>query len=120
MQTLRPPFRDSGARHAAEMPCFACSDGRPRPDCLRGSTYPGFPGSRLPNEGRIELIAGRGTTRAISPNYTFLPQRDAILAQLGTLAEHHFTHDPNARLVKLRQFGEITAQRAAAHTGIFV
>lgn len=55
-----------------------------------------------------------------SPNFDFLPQREALLVQLGTLAERYFLDDPNTALLKLRQFGEVTAQRAAAHAGIFV
>jgi type I restriction enzyme R subunit len=35
------------------------------------------------------------------------------LAALGTQAEHHFAADPTTTLFKLRQFGEVLAQRAA-------
>lgn len=58
--------------------------------------------------------------QVISPNFSFLPKRDALLAQLGTWAERYFATDPNACLVKLRQFGEVAAQSAAAHAGVYL
>ncbi|WP_437638581.1 hypothetical protein [Sorangium sp. So ce854] len=51
---------------------------------------------------------------AASPNFAFLDHHDPRLVVLGTQAERYFADDPNTCLVKLRQFGEILAQRAAA------
>ncbi|WP_437563101.1 type I restriction-modification system endonuclease [Sorangium sp. So ce542] len=56
---------------------------------------------------------------AASPNFSFLAHHDPRLAVLGTQAERYFTEDPNTCLVKLRQFGEILAQRAAARLGLY-
>lgn len=40
--------------------------------------------------------------------------------RLGALAEQYFTTDPNTSLIKLRQFGELLAQLAAAEVGLYV
>ena len=55
-----------------------------------------------------------------SPNFAFLSAHDPQLALLGALAEHYFQEDPNTCLIKLRQFSELIAQRAAANAGLFV
>jgi type I restriction enzyme R subunit len=49
-----------------------------------------------------------------SPNFGFLAYHDPRLAAMGTQAEEHFANDPTVCLFKLRQFGEVLAQRAAA------
>ncbi|MGK4008930.1 type I restriction-modification system endonuclease [Sorangium sp. So ce1036] len=54
-----------------------------------------------------------------SPNFAFLAHHDPRLVVLGTQAERYFAEDPNTCLVKLRQFGEILAQRAAARLGLY-
>ncbi|WP_437691795.1 type I restriction-modification system endonuclease [Sorangium sp. So ce176] len=56
---------------------------------------------------------------AASPNFFFLAHHDPRLVVLGTQAERYFADDPNTCLVKLRQFGEILAQRAAARLGLY-
>ncbi len=55
-----------------------------------------------------------------SPNFAYLAHHDARLVALGTQAEEHFAGDPTVTLFKLRQFGEVLAQRAAARVGLFV
>ena len=54
---------------------------------------------------------------AALPNFAFLAYHDPRLVVLGTQAARYFTEDPNTCLVKLRQFGEILARRAAARLG---
>ena len=54
-----------------------------------------------------------------SPNFAFLAYHDARLVALATQAEEHFAGDPTVTLFKLRQFGEVLAQRAAAQVGLF-
>jgi type I restriction enzyme R subunit len=56
---------------------------------------------------------------ARSPNFSFLAVHDDRLAVLGTQAERLFADDPNATLTKLRLFGELLAQRAAATAGLY-
>jgi len=55
---------------------------------------------------------------AYSPNFDFLAHHDSRLAILGTLAEKYFADDPTTSLMKLRQFGEVLAKRAAANLGL--
>lgn len=59
------------------------------------------------------------TTRPTSVNFAFLVAHDRLLDQLGALAERYFAHDPSTSLLKLRQFGEVLAQRTAARTGLY-
>jgi type I restriction enzyme R subunit len=54
-----------------------------------------------------------------SPNFSYLAHHDARLVALATQAEEHFAGDPTVTLFKLRQFGEVLAQRAAAKVGLF-
>ncbi len=54
-----------------------------------------------------------------SPNFAYLAHHDARLVALATQAEEHFASDPTITLFKLRQFGEVLAQRAAAKVGMF-
>ena len=56
------------------------------------------------------------TSTTIS-NFAFLEPHDPLLAQLGASAENHCVADPNACLLKLRQFGEAVAQHIAAAHG---
>lgn len=53
-----------------------------------------------------------------SSNFAFLAHHDARLVALATQAEEHFASDPTVTLFKLRQFGEVLAQRAAAKVGL--
>jgi type I restriction enzyme R subunit len=55
-----------------------------------------------------------------SPNFAYLAYHDARLVALATQAEEHFAADPTITLFKLRQLGEVLAQRAAARVGLFV
>lgn len=58
-------------------------------------------------------------TPKLSPNFAYLAYHDARLSALATQAEQHFAGDPTITLFKLRQFGEVLAQRAAAKVGLF-
>jgi type I restriction enzyme R subunit len=55
-----------------------------------------------------------------SSNFAYLAHHDARLVALATQAEEHFGADPTVTLFKLRQFGEVLAQRAAAKVGLYV
>jgi type I restriction enzyme R subunit len=55
-----------------------------------------------------------------SPNFTFLATYDEILVRHAALAERYVFDDPNSALIKLRQFGELLAQHAAAYVGMAV
>lgn len=55
-----------------------------------------------------------------STNFAFLAAHDALLDNLAALAERYFVDDPATCLVKLRQFGEVLAQRTAAKAGMYV
>ena len=57
---------------------------------------------------------------AISPNFSFLEKHDPLLVKLAAQAERYFADDPNTTLIKLRQFAEVLAQRAAATAGVYV
>ena len=47
-------------------------------------------------------------------------QYDEVLVRHAALAERYIFDDPNSALIKLRQFGELLAQHAAAYTGVAV
>lgn len=53
-----------------------------------------------------------------SLNFSFLAVHNIQLVRLATLAERYFADDPNTCLIKLRQFGELLAQLAAANIGL--
>lgn len=55
-----------------------------------------------------------------SSNFEFLRSHDPLLVALGAQAERYFSEDPATCLMKLRQFAEVLAQRAAATLGLFV
>jgi type I restriction enzyme R subunit len=55
-----------------------------------------------------------------SPNFAFLIQYDEVLVRHVALAERYLFDDPNSALIKLRQFGELLAQHAAAYTSVAV
>lgn len=54
-----------------------------------------------------------------SANFKFLAAHDRLLDHLGALAERYFSDDPSTSLLKLRQFGEVLAQRTAAQAGLY-
>ncbi len=54
-----------------------------------------------------------------SANFAFLVAHDRLLDHLGALAERYFAEDPSTCLLKLRQFGEVLAQRTAARAGLY-
>jgi type I restriction enzyme R subunit len=56
----------------------------------------------------------------VSPNFAFLVSYDEVLVRHAALAERYVFEDPNSALIKLRQFGELLAQHAAAYTGVAV
>lgn len=56
---------------------------------------------------------------ATSPNFGHLASVDALLAEHGARAERYVFDDPEVALVKLRQFGEVLAQQAAAYAGAY-
>lgn len=60
----------------------------------------------------------RSLTPPASPNFAYLAYHDARLVALGTQAEQHFKDDPTVTRFKLRQFGEVLAQRAAAKVDV--
>ena len=53
-----------------------------------------------------------------SANFEFLRSHDPLLVALGAQAERYFAEDPTTCLMKLRQFAEVLAQRAAAILGL--
>ncbi|WP_375761203.1 type I restriction-modification system endonuclease [Corallococcus exercitus] len=53
-----------------------------------------------------------------SANFDFLRTHDPLLVALGAQAERYFAEDPTTCLMKLRQFAEVLAQRAAANLGL--
>jgi hypothetical protein len=55
-----------------------------------------------------------------SHNFAFLAKHDTVLVHHTALAERYVFDDPNSALIKLRQFGELLAQHAAACVGIAV
>ncbi len=60
------------------------------------------------------------TSRSLSPtNFAHLQTHEEQLARLGMLAERYLVDDPNTCLLKLRQFGELLAQTAAAKMGLY-
>jgi type I restriction enzyme, R subunit len=61
-----------------------------------------------------------GPTAFASPNFAFLTKHDEVLVRHAALAERYVFDDPNSALLKLRQFGELLAQHAAAYTGVAV
>ncbi|TNF23867.1 MAG: type I restriction-modification system endonuclease [Deltaproteobacteria bacterium] len=56
---------------------------------------------------------------ASSPNFGHLAATEPLLAHLGAKAERYVFADPPTALFKLRQLGEVLAQRAAAATGLY-
>ena len=54
-----------------------------------------------------------------SNNFSFLAVHDPFLAKLAAQAEQYFFADPNICLIRLRQFGEVLAQRVAAQVGVY-
>lgn len=55
--------------------------------------------------------------QALSANFAFLREHGPQLFRLAAQAEHYFRTDPNATLIKLRQFAELMAKDVAARTG---
>lgn len=55
---------------------------------------------------------------AASVNFEFLDGEGEPLRRLAALGEAYFASDPNASLVKVRQFGELLAQEVAARLGV--
>ena len=53
-----------------------------------------------------------------SSNFEYLKEHDAVFFQLAHNAERIFAIDPNASLIKLRQFAEALAQDLATRVGL--
>lgn len=53
----------------------------------------------------------------LSSNFGFIEAHSRQLFRLAAQAEHYFRTDPNASLVKLRQFAELLAREVGARTG---
>ena len=95
--------------------------------CQPERTHPGqiqIPLPRRPNHRLPSPLAFHAEIPPVpappSPNFAYLAYHDARLVALGTQAEQHFATDPTVTLFKLRQFGEVLAQRAAANVGLYV
>ncbi|MFY0663746.1 MAG: type I restriction-modification system endonuclease [Natronospirillum sp.] len=56
--------------------------------------------------------------QAVTSNFSFLAEHDALFVELATAAEQAFSSDPNTTLIKLRQLGEALAQHLAALSGV--
>jgi type I restriction enzyme R subunit len=54
-----------------------------------------------------------------SANFDFLEAYEPVLVHTAVLAEHYFADDPVTSLMKLRQFGELLAQQAAARAALY-
>jgi hypothetical protein len=65
-------------------------------------------------------MSGLGNSPFTSPNFAFLMQYDEVFIRHAALAKRYVFDDPNSTLIKLRQFGELLAQHAAAYAGIAV
>lgn len=67
------------------------------------------------------MTEGTRTIRGVvrSPNFGHLAAIDPLLVHHGARAERYVFEDPNTALIKLRQFGEVLAQQAAACTGMY-
>ena len=65
-------------------------------------------------------MAGSANKAFASPNFAFLMKYDKVLVRHAALAERYVFDDPDSALIKLRQFGELLAQHAAAYTGVAV
>lgn len=57
-------------------------------------------------------------TEHASANFAFLREHDPLLLRLCSAAERYSASDPNAAVVKLRQFGEALARHLAASFGM--
>src|SRR5262245_64648662 len=80
-----------------------------------------LPSTVLPNVELLDLdMTGLPNNAFASPNFAFLTKYDEVLVRHAALAERYVFDDPNSALLKLRQFGELLAQHAAACTGVAV
>jgi len=80
-----------------------------------------LPSAVPPQVELLDLDMTGPTNKAFaSPNFAFLTKYDEVLVRHAALAERYVFDDPNAALLKLRQFGELLAQHAAAYTGAAV
>src|SRR5262252_3082567 len=65
-------------------------------------------------------MSGLPNNAFASPNFAFLTKYDEVLVHHAAFAERYVFDDPNSALLKIRQFGELLAQHAAAYTGVTV
>jgi len=68
----------------------------------------------------VAEVAARDSAGFASPNFAHLARAVPLLALNGVKAERYVFEDPATAVFKLRQFGEVLAQQAAASTGMFV
>jgi type I restriction enzyme R subunit len=68
----------------------------------------------------VAEVAARDSAGFASPNFAHLARVLPLLALHGVKAERYVFEDPATAVFKLRQFGEVLAQQAAASTGMFV
>src|SRR5262245_37350066 len=74
-----------------------------------------------PHEELLDLdMTGLPNKAFTSPNFAFLTKHDEVLVRHAALAERYVFDDPNSALLKLRQYGELLAQHAAAYTGVAI
>ncbi|MBV9947140.1 MAG: DEAD/DEAH box helicase family protein, partial [Myxococcales bacterium] len=97
------------------------------PGTARGSLCASLPRDGVhcgPTQCKVACRSSAGCASSVIPspslNFAYLAHHDARLVALATQAEEHFAGDPIVTLFKLRQFGEVLAQRAAAKVGVFV
>ena len=67
----------------------------------------------------VAEAAAQDSAGFASPNFAHLAKVVPLLALLGVKAERFVFDDPITALFRLRQFGEVLAQEAAASTGLF-
>lgn len=89
-----------------------------------GSSGGGWPwGVAGPGDILTLMPATDGSAHAsagfASPNFGHLAKAVPLLASLGVKAERFVFEEPDTALVKLRQFGEVLAQEAAATLGLY-
>lgn len=73
-----------------------------------------------PRKGKTTVLAEEAGAARAPSNFAFLEAHEPLLARLGFQAERYYAEDPVTSLIKLRQFGEVLAQKVAARAGVYV
>ena len=68
---------------------------------------------------KLPLGVSMGDAALRSPNFGHLASTDPLLAEHGARAERYVFDDPVTAIIKMRQFGEVLAQQAAAYTSLY-